>query len=303
MNSTNIKEEMILDNPNGIHGFKAFNPDWSCTPGIFWNKKKKQYSCPGMFETSTMPSVCNHGMHFCERLEDIFNYYRTRPDKPKVAEVIAWGIVAKRGDKCSTNKLEIVREIPWEEVVARTNSGADCTGVCNTGDWNTGDCNTGNRNTGNRNTGDCNTGDWNTGDCNTGDCNTGNRNTGDWNRTDFSAGCFCTEEPEILMFNKPSGMTLRQWWQHPACQLLWTIPKNVVEWIDVDNMSEEEKKEYPTYETTGGYLKILDERDTAQRWWNGLSWNKQNIILQLPNFDADIFYQCTGIMVGGGAKE
>lgn len=335
-----------IANPNGIHGFKAFDPDWACRPRM---DIVKQYTCPGVFETETTPSVCRHGMHFCRRLEDIFNYYDTliptvNGDKepPKVAEVIAWGIVYEEGNKCSTNKLEIVKEIPWQEVLDRVNIGRSCSGVCNIGDddagnYNVGDRNTGNynvgdRNTGNVNTGNCNAGNWNAGDwnagnrnignrnaghwntghmnvgnwnagngnfgdCNTGDRNTGHCNTGDWNHTNYSAGCFCTEEPEMLMFNRPSGMTYRQWLAHPAKALLNQIPGVVVEWVRAIDMTEEEKAQYPTYKTTGGYLKVSDASESVQRWWDELDQYKREIILQLPNFDAEIFYACTNIRV------
>ncbi|MBR3001540.1 MAG: pentapeptide repeat-containing protein, partial [Oscillospiraceae bacterium] len=157
---------------------------------------------------------------------------------------------------------------------------------------------------GNRNTGDCNTGDWNTGnrntgDCNTGDWNTGNRNTGDWNTCTGAAGCFCTEHLTIPMFNKPSDMTLRDWWGCNARRYLNEIPKDVVEWICADDMTEQEKSDHPTYKTTGGYLKILDEKDNAQNWWNNAAQYKRDAIMALPNFDAAIFKECTGIDIDG----
>ncbi len=125
-----------------VKGFKVLNPDWTC--------KNKQYGCPGRFEEDVTPSVCNEGMHFCKKAADCFNYYRFDPEN-KVAEVVAYGTVAEDGDKCCTDKLEIVREIPWAEVLEIVNMGKGCTGLCNSGDCNSGDWNSGNRNSGNRN--------------------------------------------------------------------------------------------------------------------------------------------------------
>ena len=285
-----------------VHGFKVFRPDWTCSP----NGNTKQYTCPGKFEEEGELDVCGHGMHFCENAADCFNYYDFDSNN-KVAEVIAYGTVLKEGDKSCTDKLEIVREIPWDEVLRIVNTGKNCTGRCNTGDCNTGnrntgDCNTGNRNTGNRNTGNRNTGnrntgDWNTGNRNTGDCNTGNRNTGDWNKSSFNTGCFMTEEQKIMFFNKPSDWTYNDWLRSDARYLLNRIPKNVVEWIYSEDMTDEEKAEHPTHETTGGYLKVLDESDCGQLWWGSLSDRQKNIIKALPNFDPEIFEQCTGINV------
>ena len=302
---------------NVVHGFKVFRPDWTCSP----NGNTKQYTCPGKFEEEGELDVCGHGMHFCQTAADCFNYYSFNSEN-KVAEVIAYGDVRTEGDKSCTDKLEIVREIPWDEVLRIVNIGKNCTGRCNTGDCNTGnrntgDCNTGNWNTGdcntgNCNTGDCNTGDWNTGnrntgnrntgDCNTGnrntgDCNTGNCNTGDWNKSSFNTGCFNTEEQKIVLFNKPSNMTYSEWLDSDARYLLNQIPKDVVEWVYEEDMTDEEKAAHPTYETTGGYLKVLDESECGQLWWGSLSDHRKEIIKAIPNFDAEIFFQCTGVRV------
>ena len=181
-----------VTNHEPVHGFKVFNPDWTC--------RNFQYEVGKTFEEDVNPSCCDRGFHFCEKAADCFNYYKFDSNN-KVAEVISYCEVNTDGDNSCTDKLEIVREIPWDEVLTIVNTGKDNTGLGNTGDmntgvWNTGSRNTGSRNTGNRNTGsrntgnhntmdyntgDCNTGDWNTGNWNAGDCNTGRMNIGDWN--------------------------------------------------------------------------------------------------------------------------
>ena len=274
-----------------VKGFKVFNPDWTC--------RDKQYTCPGEFKEDVKPMACSAGMHFCPDLKDCFEYYQNNPNN-HCAEVIALGEVVQDGNKCATNHLQIIREIPWDEVLKRVNQGKGCTGICNTGDCNTGNRNTGICNTGNRNTGDCNTGDCNTGNRNTGDCNTGNRNTGDcntgdWNSVSFSNGVFCTEEPEILIFNKPSGMTFRQWRNSAACHLLNQIQFMPNVWVWDSDMTDEEKEAHPEYKTTGGFLKVLDTSDCCVRWWENLDEYQRRIIRSIPNFDAAIFKQITGI--------
>lgn len=237
---------------NEVRGFKVFNPDWTC-----------------------------RGFHFCENAADCFNYYSFNPDN-KVAEVIAYGDIVRGDDKCCTNKIKIVREIPWQELLTIVNTGKSCTGLCNTGNWNTGDRNTGDRNTGN--------------------CNTGDRNTGNWNKSSFNTGCFNTEESTIMLFNKPSKWTYRDWLNSDARYLLMDIPKDVVEWVYENYMTEEEKKAHPSYKTTGGYLKVLDESECAQIWWNDLSETDRNKIKSIPNFDIEIFEQCTGIKIESEGK-
>lgn len=238
---------------NVVHGFKVFRPDWTCDPTGY---NPKQYTCPGKFEEEGELDVCGHGMHFCQTAADCFNYYSFNSEN-KVAEVIAYGEVRTEGDKSCTDKLEIVREIPWDEVLRIVNLGKNCTGRCNTGDW----------------------------------------NTGDWNKSSFNTGCFNTVEQKIMLFNKPSDMTYRDWYESDARWLLNQIPKDVVEWIYSEDMTDEEKAEHLTHETTGGYLKVLDESECGQLWWGSLSDRQKNIIKAIPNFDAEIFFQCTGIRV------
>ena len=285
---------------NVVQGFKVFNPDWTC--------RGFQYEVGKTYEMSDSPICCTRGFHFCTKAADCFNYYSFNPEN-KVAEVVALGEVDSENDdtKCCTNKIQIVREIPWDEVLRIVNTGKDCTGICNTGNSNTGDRNTGDSNTGDRNTGDWNTGNSNTGnrntgnsntgDRNTGDWNTGDWNTGDWNKSSFNTGCFMTEEQKIFMFNKPSDWSYRDWLNSDARYLLNQIPKNVVEWVYSENMTDEEKAEHPTHETTGGYLKVLDESDCGQLWWGSLSDRQKDIIKALPNFDPEIFEKCTGIKI------
>lgn len=205
-----------------VKGYKVFNPDWTC--------KGKQYTCPGTFEEDVNPSVCNVGMHFCKNAADCFRYYDFDPNN-HVAEVIAHGTVAEGEDKCATNKLEIVREIPWAEVLEIVNTGKACTGRCNSGNW----------------------------------------NSGDW--------------------------TLEHWLNCRARYLLNQIEDCPLEYVWFDTMTDEEKAAHPEAETTGGYLKERTTADNARKWWAGLSADDRNIIFSLPNFDAAIFKEITGIDV------
>ena len=265
-------------NENVVKGFKVFNPDWTC--------RSKKYGCPGRFEEDVTPSACNVGMHFCKKAADCFNYYSFDSNN-KVAEVVAYGEISEDGDKCATNKLEVVREIPWSELLDLVNTGKGCAGLCNSGNWNSGD-----RNSGDRNSGNCNSGDRNSGNRNSGDCN-----SGDWNKCSFSNGCFNTESPKIYLFNKPSEWTYQDWVESEARCLLNEIPGNVLQWVYYSNMTDEEKAEYPEAEITGGYLKKLDNTGCAAFWWDRLSEKEKEIIKSIPNFDAGIFKVITGIDV------
>ena len=274
-----------------VRGFKVFNSDWIC--------RNKVYTCPGKFEEDVTPSVCDEGMHFCKRAADCFNYYAFDPEN-KVAEVIAYGTVDEHGNKCCTDKLEIVREIPWAELLEIVNKGKGCAGLCNSGNRNSGDWNSGDRNSGDCNSGDRNSGNRNSGDWNSGDCNSGNWNSGDWNKCSFSNGCFNTTSPKIYLFNKPSEWTYQDWIGCDARYLLNQIPGDVIEYIRLSDMTDEEKEAHPEAETTGGYLKDLDNSECAVIWWNGLSDRQKAIITGIPNFDKETFKDITGIDVDEG---
>ena len=105
------------------------------------------------------------------------------------------------------------------------------------------------------------------------------------------------------MFNKPSDWNFRDWWNSEARYLLNKIQHNVLEWIWSDDMTDEEKEQHPEYETTGGYLKELDESECGQIWWDSLSDHEKDIIKALPNFNAEIFRECTGIKIIGGMQK
>ena len=283
-----------------MKGYKVFNSDWTC--------RGFQYNVGQVYEMDEKPICCKRGFHFCEKASDCFNYYSFDPDN-KVAEVEALGDIDTKDDdsKCCTNKIHIIREITWQEVLDLVNLGKGCTGLCNSGDCNSGDCNSGdynsgnrnsgNRNSGNRNSGDYNSGNWNSGNYNSGNRNSGNRNSGDWNKSSFNNGCFNTIEPTIMMFNKPSEITYQDWVNSDARRLLNQIPKDVVEWIYSDDMTDEEKAVHPEHKITGGYLKVLDESECSQIWWDGLDNSQKKIIKSMPNFNESIFEEITGIKV------
>ena len=321
-------------------GFKVFNKDWTCN-GF-------QYEVGGTYEMKESPICCNRGFHFCTKLSDCFNYYAFNSNN-KVAEVEAIGeVVSDSGDtKHCTNKIKIVRELTWHEVLDLVNMGKDCTGYCNSGDWNSGnrnsgdcnsgDCNSGNRNSGdwnsgNRNSGDWNSGDWNSGDWNSGDrnsgnrnsgdwnsgdCNSGNRNSGDWNSgdwnsgnrnsgnrnsgdwndTSFSNGVFNTKEPNIYMFDELTEMTYRDWLNHPARFILNSVPFDELRWVYSKHMTDDEKKEHPEHDVTGGFLKEFDYSKNRQNWWDELDSNDKKTIKSLPNFNKEKFERIMGIKI------
>ena len=280
----------------GIKGYKVFNPDWTCRG--FQYEVGKEFIHNGNIE------MCGRGFHFCQKASDCFEYYNFDSNN-KVAEVEAVGLVETTGNKSVTDKLLIVKELSWHEVLDIVNTGKDCTGLSNTGNWNTGDWNTGNWNTGNWNTGDWNTGNWNTGNWNTGNWNTGNWNTGDWNTgnwntgnwnsCNFSTGFLNSITQPIFMFNKPADLTRREISDIKGISVLNWNYENAW-WIYSRNMTDEEKKEHPEHETTGGYLKTVDFKTACKMMWDNLSKDDKQSVRDIPNFDAKVFEEITGII-------
>ena len=247
-----------------MKGYKVFNKDWTC--------REFQYEVGKTYEMEEAPACCKRGFHFCRKLIDCFNYYDFDSEN-KVAEIEAMGAIDKRDSKFCTNKIKIIRELTWHEVLDLVNTGKDNTGKKNTGD----------RNAGNRNTGDG---------------NTGNRNTGDWNSVDFSTGCFNTKEEKIRLFNKRSNWTYRDWRYSSARDLMCDCPYTKTVWINEKYMTDSEKEENPTWKCSGGYLKINEVTDEdRQAWWDNLDDEEQEEIKSLPNFDKEIFKEITGIEV------
>ncbi len=275
-----------------IEGYKVFNPDWTCRN--FKYEVGKTYEHDGDIE------VCEAGFHFCQKVIDCFNYYYF-DNKNKVAKIEAIGLIKTDGDKSVTNKITIVKEIKWEELLNIVNIGNNNTGYGNTGDYNTGSYNTGDYNIGNCNTGDynignCNTGYRNEGYWNTGNYNIGNCNSGEWNIGDYNSGVFCTDVPKIRMFNKETDLTYEDWMNSDARNIL-KRNSYLTKWIHIDYMTEEEKENNPGYEINNGYLKVFTFEEMCKNMWNNLTDEEKKIIMDIPNFDADIFKEITGIEV------
>ena len=187
------------------------------------------------------------------------------------------------------------------------NSGDWNSGDRNSGDWNSGDSNSGNSNSGNRNSGNSNSGNSNSGNSNSGyrnsgyrnsgNRNSGYRNSGDWNSGDRSSGVFCTEkQPTIKIFDVQTDWTFGDWEDSEAYRVMSKCPYSYSDYISADDMTDEEKERHPEYKTIGGYIKVFSVTNAdKQSWWDSLSNRERQAVYDLPNFNADKFYSCTGI--------
>lgn len=91
-------------------------------------------------------------------------------------------------------------------------------------------------------------------------------------------------------------MSVREWEQHRA----YSIMANYLEiniWVPEYKMTDEEKEKYPSYKTAEGYLRPIPPHDAWANMWNNLSDDYKKVFTTLPNFDASIFKEITGIDV------
>ena len=107
-----------------IKGYKVFNHDWTCRG--FDYKNGKETPAGQTFEYEGNIEVCSSGFHFCVKAVDCFNFYDF-DSKNKVAEVEALGLVETEENKSVTDKLLIVKELTWHEVLDLVNQGKDNT--------------------------------------------------------------------------------------------------------------------------------------------------------------------------------
>lgn len=231
----------------------------------------------------------NTVFHYCETIQNVHSYYNCAGDN-RFCEVEVLGAEITDGTKCGSNKIKIIREITGDELDTLCGRINGNTGLFNTGYRNTGDWNTGHSNTGNCNTGQSNTGNWNTGDRNTGD-----RNTGIFNTCDFSCGVFCTESPKINIFNVKSEWTMREFMETKYYNAIYSAPFILTEWV---GYTDDEKQNDPQKNAIGGYLKQYTFHDACKKWWGKLSPDARKTIMEIPNFDPDIFFEITGIKTG-----
>ena len=70
---------------------------------------------------------------------------------------------------------------------------------------------------------------------------------------------------------------------------------SVLEYVWLDNMTDEEKAAHPEAEVAGGYLKELDNSECGAIWWRSLDDRQKAVITSIPNFNKEIFKEITGI--------
>ena len=290
---------------------KGFDKDLRCRGMQF--EVGKEYST-GVADADI--SLCTNTLfHFCDSLKKVHTYYSVIPkENNRFCEIEVLGALVSDDTKCGSNRIRIVREILGDELnimrgltdgntgvfnSGNWNSGifnsGDCnSGIFNSGDWNSGNWNSGSRNNGNWNSGSRNSGDWNSGRGNSGSHNSGDWNSGDWNSGNCNSGFFCTNSPKLRLFNKETDFTMEEFIKTEWYAVLTSGEFNLTKWRAY---TDEEKAQDERKRFIGGELITIPYKEACANWWASLSEKDKAIIKTIPNFDANIFAEITGIDV------
>jgi len=225
-------------------------------------------------------------LHYCDSLQKVHEFYSCKNDENnRYCEIEVLGEEVTDGEKYGSNHIKIIREILGEELEilkghTQGNTGLFNSGYRNSGHYNSGHYNSGHYNSGHRNSGHYNSGDW---------------NSGIFNSCDHSNGAFCNRENEdIRIFNTPSGMSYGEFAKSTYYAAICSSAFRLTEWVEY---TAEEKKKDKKKALAGGYLKEYSYKEACANWWNGMSDNNRATIKSMPNFDADVFEDITGIKI------
>lgn len=245
---------------------KGFDKDLKCRGFQFEIGKEYKIDLNGR----KMKLCSDTVFHYCDSLEKVHEFYNCLDDTNRFCEIEVLGEEITDEKKCGSNHIKIIREITGDELDRLK-------GYIN------------------GNVGLFNSGYRNSGDCNSGYYNSGYRNSGDYNSCNNSNGVFCnTEDKNIRIFNKPSGMSLKEFRTSKYYAALVSEPLMLTEWV---YYSDEEKSQDKDKELIGGYLKEYEYKEACQNWWNALTDKNREIIQEIPNFDKEIFFDITGIEI------
>ena len=170
------------------------------------------------------------------------------------------------------------------------NSGGYNSGNRNSGDCNSGYCNSGGYNSGNRNSGDCNSGnnnsgDYNSGNRNSGRFNSGNHNSGDFCSCDYSSGIFMTKKITYEVFNKQ--LTKEEYDDLIGSEGFRLLQRFRLYAFKTRTEKNGQKR-----------LAYLSYKTSWRMFWQTLTPMQKLTVKRMPHFDADVFYEITGIKLG-----
>ena len=262
-----------------VKGFKGFNEDLTC--------RGFQYEIGKTYKHNGEVELCRSGFHFCRKLKDVHNFYNLKTSR--ICEIEADGKIDDDGVKSVCSRMRIVREVSREEVWSIINIGEKNTGMFNSGDRNSGNLNSGDLNSGDRNSGDLNSGNSNSGDCNSGNrnsgrFNSGNHNSGDFCSCDYSSGIFMTKKITYEAFNKQ--LTKEEYDDLIGSEGFRLLQRFRLYAFKTRTEKNGQKR-----------LAYLSYKTSWRMFWQTLTPMQKLTVKRMPHFDADVFYEITGIRI------
>ena len=246
-----MPKKKTIQQVEGITGYKAFDMDLKC--------KGLQYGIGKTMEIDGEIILCEHGLHFCLKCNDCFEYYSFDPKSTRICEVIAENVSTETNNDDSKrvcSKLTIVRELNWMEVLERINTGKADTGRANSGHL-----------------------------------NSGHHNSGHHNSGKYHVGSFNSEDLKtVMLFNKPISIFNYQQISFPC----WFYFDLCV-WVSYNQMTDQEKADHPKADVSEGYLKTLDYKEAWRLAYEKASEEERQLVWAIPNFDPVVFETITGI--------
>ena len=313
-----------------VKGFKGFNEDLTC--------RGFQYEIGKTYKHNGEVELCRSGFHFCRKLKDVHHFYNLKTSR--ICEIEADGKIDDDGVKSACSRMRIVREVSREEIWSIINIGEKNTGMFNSGDSNSGNRNSGDRNSGDKNRGNLNSGDFNSGSLNSGDFNSGNLNSGDknsgnlnsgdlnsgsynsgnrnsgdfnsgnFNSGDFNSGNFNSGDRNSGNFcscNYSSGVFMSKKITYEAFnkQLTKEEYDDLIGSEGFRLLQRFRLYAFKTRTEKNGQKRLayLSYKTSWRMFWQTLTPMQKLTVKRMPHFDADVFYEITGIKLGRSQKE
>ena len=217
-----------------------------------------QYEIGKTYKYNGEVELCSSGFHFCRKLKDVHQFYNLKTSR--ICEIVADGKIIDDDKKSVCSRMRIVREVSREEIWSIINIGEKNTGLFNSGDLNSGSLNSG-------------------------DLNSGDNNSGNFCSCNYSSGVFMSKKITYEAFNK---------------QLTKEEYDDLIESEGFTLLQRFRLYAFKTRTEKNGqkHLAYLSYKASWRMFWQTITPMQKLTVKRMPHFDADVFYEITGIKLG-----
>ncbi|HEY0090573.1 MAG TPA: hypothetical protein VGB37_17105 [Candidatus Lokiarchaeia archaeon] len=257
--------------------FKVFNSDWTC--------RDFKYKIGKLYKTKDELSLCNNGFHSCFYLKNCFQYYAFLQYKKVAIVEISGKIIGDKNDKYCSEKIKIIKELSWEEVLEKLkNENMNIEGMNRSNGIN--ESYGINGSDGINRSGGINRSDGINGSYGINRSYGINISYGILNCSGLSYNIFnCNKEIEFRIFNKiVSENRYNEVWAE--IQKFNFYPK----FNNYQSLLEKYKNNYSI-----PFDEDVFKENTKKDAWSDMPFEMIEYIKELPEFDSNIFFEITGI--------